>query len=422
MGQGKILKNLRQKNKMSQEEIAKSIVSTSYLSRIENGKIDANEETMALLFERVGVDYFNQQSEDSTIQKLLREWEAPLLDNDKNCTRKTFEALEPLLSEMTPLPLQLEFHVKRIRYFLIHPDSEKARESVDFSEEFAEQLDSRLRFLFHKHIGNYYWMMTSDLGSSEYHFDKAMLEYSGVHFHELEKADLHFLYSLVLYSQKKESLCFYNAEEALRIFQSHYRPKQCMKVHIQLGICHSRVGDFPTCRSHYEKARGLAEFLEDSKHLGIIEHNFANMYVRMQDYERAIGHLKEALKQKEEKTESFAHSFVLLLEVHYEKNEYATCRELLSEYDTLMEDLPDRLTPVQEMKFFHHFLIFPKEEWEPFMEKTFFPQLEENRDSRKVMKYAKILADYYETKGFYKKASHYYRLALRNSEHVIGYR
>ncbi|SIS45753.1 helix-turn-helix transcriptional regulator [Salimicrobium flavidum] len=421
MGQGKILKNLRKKKNLSQEEVARSIVSTSYLSRIENGKIEANEETLSLLYQRVGVDYSEQKDETSTIQSLLLEWESPLLENDKEKTRDIYHSLLDYITEMTPFPLQLEFHIKRIRHFLTNPDLDKARESVNFSEQFSDHLDTRLRFLFHKHIGNYHWS-ASNPDYAEYHFNQALREYSGINFHELEKADLHFLHSLVLYTLRKESLCFYNAEEALRIFQSHYRPKQCMKVHIQLGICHSRIGDFPTCLFHYEKAKALAEFLDLPSFLGIIEHNFANMYVRMQNYEQAVAHLTEAMNHKDNSTESFAYSLVLLLEVRYEQKDTSSCIELLDTFDYLLKDLSDRLTPIQEMKFFRHFLTTGKDEWERFLEKEFFPRLEASKESRKIMKYAKTTAAYYEKTGFYKKSAHYYRLALENSEEVLGYR
>lgn len=68
MEMGKIVKYYRVKKGMSQEEVAESIVSPSYLSRIENNKTTVDKETLILLLQRVGVDYEEIRSDEGKIK------------------------------------------------------------------------------------------------------------------------------------------------------------------------------------------------------------------------------------------------------------------------------------------------------------------------------------------------------------------
>lgn len=53
---GKRLKYSRINLGMTQEKLAKGIISVSYLSKIENGKVEPTEEIIDLLTERLGLE------------------------------------------------------------------------------------------------------------------------------------------------------------------------------------------------------------------------------------------------------------------------------------------------------------------------------------------------------------------------------
>ena len=129
---GKLLKFHRLERKMTQEEVAESIVSVSYLSRIENNKTTADQDTIALLFNRVGINFNELQSEDNTIQQLLTAWEQPLLHNQIDECRKLYEQLNKLMSPITRTELLIEFHVKRIRACIILKKIDEVECSLNF--------------------------------------------------------------------------------------------------------------------------------------------------------------------------------------------------------------------------------------------------------------------------------------------------
>lgn len=52
---GQIIKLYRYKQNMTQSELAEGICSVSHLSKIENGSKEANQDTINLLLERLGI-------------------------------------------------------------------------------------------------------------------------------------------------------------------------------------------------------------------------------------------------------------------------------------------------------------------------------------------------------------------------------
>lgn len=412
---GNVLRYLRNQKNMSQEELAQSIVSPSYLSRIENNRTTVEEETLVLLFRRMGLDYHTMQSNEERIEKLLKQWEEPLLRNDKETCRRLHRKLQAAIDPVTDPRLQAEYHIKRIRACILLDRLEDVDASVSFIADSQTSLSPRNRFFYYKHLGNYYWV-THRTETAKDLLEKGVSEYSPVHVSELEKADLFFLYSLSLFAGRNETKSYSYAQMALMIYQNNYKYKECLKAHIHLGICYSNLGDVPSALVHFEKAKALAEEIDDNKHLGVIHHNIATMHLRKKERTEAILALEQALTYKEAPTISYMKSMVLLVFVHYQQGHNQICSDLLTGYRHVVNQFPPDTIHTEEYWFFHHLLHESEQAWEDFVRKTFLPRLEKNRKLQELGRYSRFLGEYYEGKGGYKKAATYYKLALDGSQ------
>ena len=136
-----IIKKLRTENKLTISDLAKDICSISYLSKLENGVIQTNESTIALLFEKLGVDYkaFDEQNKKIDLHKILFSY----LVNDKN-------ALEEAKKEVSLVPLNIATPIINALYNLHYGNLlEVKKEIIDLEpvKETLSQFDS-LVFLF----------------------------------------------------------------------------------------------------------------------------------------------------------------------------------------------------------------------------------------------------------------------------------
>ncbi|WP_214859103.1 helix-turn-helix transcriptional regulator [Exiguobacterium sp. s191] len=411
---GKLLKFHRLERKMTQEEVAESIVSVSYLSRIENNKTTADQDTIALLFNRVGINFNELQSEDNTIQQLLTAWEQPLLHNQIDECRKLYEQLNKLMSPITRTELLIEFHVKRIRACIILKKIDEVEGSLNFLKYFYEKINVRSRFYYYKHLGNYYSVLREN-DQAKIYFEKALTEYSDRIFHVLEKADLYYLYSLVLDRVQDDSLSLSYANKSLDIFRQHYKLEKCMRIHIQIGISTSKMGNISIAIEEFKNARLLALEYEDSINLGIIEHNIASMYLIKRDNPKAIKHLLKALQYKDTQSMSYITSLNLLIYIYYREQELNECQRLLRENTKSVLNLPKMNIATMEFWFLYYFIEEDEEKWEVFAKEKFFPQLKKMKLIIQIQRYANLLGEYYQAKGAHKKASICYKLVIDNN-------
>ncbi|WP_431801401.1 tetratricopeptide repeat protein [Halobacillus andaensis] len=229
---------------------------------------------------------------------------------------------------------------------------------------------------------------------------------------------MHLLYASALFKTNKESLCLSYADSALQIFQSRYKTKPCLKIHVLLGSCYSRARDFPSALSNYEQAKELAELLNQDVDIGIIEHNIATTKYRMNNKKEAINLLKEAMKHKKNNNIRFLTSLNMLLNIYYEMDYTREIRCLLKEYSHLPSKLSRETIQVKEFLFFLFFLSKPQNEWEAYVTNEFYPFLQTKKENRQLINYTKIIANYYENNGSYKNATYYFKRALEISEHT----
>lgn len=411
---GKLLKFHRLEKGMTQDDVAESIVSVSYLSRIENNKTTADPYTIALLFERVGINFSDLQSEDNTIQQLLIEWEKSLLHNQiKDCER-LYDQLNNLISPITRTELLIEFHVKRIRSCVILKNLDKVESSLKFLEYFYEKINVRSRFFYYKHLGNYYSVLRKNTEAKIY-LEKALTEYTDRLFHELEKADLYYLYSLVLDRSQDDSLSLTYANKSLDIFRQHYKLERCMKIHIQIGISTSKTGNFSRAIKEFKNARLLALEYEDDANLGIIEHNIASMYLVERNNQKAIKYLSRALEYKKKNSISYIISLNLLIYILYREQQVDECQKYLKENMESVLSLSQTNISIMEFWFLYYFIEEDEEKWEAYAKEKFFSQLKKMNLQIQIQRYSNLLGEYYQKKGAYKKASICYKLVIENN-------
>lgn len=411
---GKILKFHRLEKGMTQEEVAESIVSVSYLSRIENNKTTVDQETIKLLFEKVGINFNDLQSEDNTIQQLLIEWEKPLLHNQAKECEVLNEKLNKLISPITRTELLIEFHVKRIRSCVILKKLNEVETSLKFLKYFYENINARSRFFYYKNLGNYYSVMKENT-KAKLNLEKALTEYTDRLFHELEKADLYYLYSLILDRSQDDSLSLSYASKSLDLFRQHYKLERCMKIHIQIGISTSKMGNVSRAIEEFENGRLLALEYEDDTNLGIIEHNIASMYLVKRDNQKAVKNLLRALEYKNKNSISYITSLNLLIYIFYREQQIDKCKKYLKENMESVLNFSQTNISVMEFWFLYYFIEEDEEKWEAYAKEKFFSQLKKMNLRIQIQRYSNLLGEYYQKKGAHKKASICYKLVIENN-------
>lgn len=122
---GQTIKRFRQLHHMTQDTLAVGICTTSYLSRIENGLVEANEAVYALLFERLQLNYETYIVESEQQVELLEHIYMQLLSNE-HISEKDITKLRDLYEQRTNPIVQVQVDLVYCRYLLSANDEEQA--------------------------------------------------------------------------------------------------------------------------------------------------------------------------------------------------------------------------------------------------------------------------------------------------------
>src|SRR5690625_407489 len=127
---GKAIRYFRIKANMTQSELAKGIISESYLSKIENGRVKIPMDIYLLLCEKIGVDPYS--NEDSDFPKICNRWFIYLLN--KNIEKSTEIYNKVILHNKNILHNNLYHFIEifKIRYFNIIDEDDKYKKQIMF--------------------------------------------------------------------------------------------------------------------------------------------------------------------------------------------------------------------------------------------------------------------------------------------------
>lgn len=90
---------------MTQEELCQGICSVSYLSKIENGKIEASEEILQLLCARLEIAVTDLRDVEEDVKVKLDEWLNALVHLDKQQVERIYEELQGEMKHVLILKL-----------------------------------------------------------------------------------------------------------------------------------------------------------------------------------------------------------------------------------------------------------------------------------------------------------------------------
>ncbi|WP_027955948.1 helix-turn-helix domain-containing protein [Halobacillus kuroshimensis] len=410
---GTLLKYHRKRLGLTQETLAEALVSKSFLSRIENNKVEAHEDTLTLLFKRLEVDYTFTKNWEEGIKEELGEWEEYLTENDRLSSERMYKQLNHKLNKILSIDLLLEYHEKCIRHCKLQGLSSVMRDSLKVLEEFFHSLDKKKKFFYFKYLG-VHELYNDNYEEAEKALSSALREFEAAFLPELELADVYYLYGKALYLNRKEAKSLYFTKLALKFFQDNYKLNMCAYAHLILGLIHNRLGNKDGSHSNIVKAKELAESQDLTTLLGEIHHNLGIINIIDKDICGATYNLKKSIELNEKvNTNKYIDSLLLLTYVRYT---YESPGEGLRIVESTLYNSGDKsMNPIQrvEVKFWGLFAVNKKEEWEVYVEKKLLPLLLEDRIDEKILIYSFLLASYYERNSYYKKSTYYYKLILK---------
>ncbi|CDO04260.1 transcriptional regulator [Oceanobacillus picturae] len=409
---GSFIKLQRTKQEMTQGDLAKGIVSLSYLSKIENLKTEASPEIIQMLCTRLGIQIDN--SLDATIQEKCKKWYSMLFEvNDKKDIIATYNEIQNLMDTNLTESLLL-FEIHKIRYYLILGDFDEALIKINELNEISGTFDNLHLFYWYKFRGNYCSILT-DFSTAIYFYKLAEEKLNKIEMEEHEIADLQYTIG-VTHSKLRNTLeAIDYSNLALEVFMKQYNFIRCAQCHIILGISYRRIRMYDKAIKNLNLALHLGQLSNNNQIILLTHQNLGHLYSTRGDSNESIKHFQEVIQDDTAQTIDNLNSVASLVREYYNVQDYENAKKFVEQGRELIRQDSDR-EPYSKHYYYvintYNYLLNDEfEKFEKFVIQDFIPYLNKQKDFATLSIYSELLANHYEKFGKYKKASKYYQVA-----------
>ncbi|MBM7572805.1 helix-turn-helix domain-containing protein [Aquibacillus albus] len=418
---GPLIKLHRIKQNMKQGELAKGIVSESYLSKIENQKTKANTQVINMLCNRLGIRLDIEENQADIVNK-CRKWFKLLYDfNDKEIIMDDYKDLNDLVNKsLTEINTLFEIH--KVQYYLLTDQRQKALSQIKKLKGLKHTFNDEDLYYWYKFVGNYHLSAEVFKQAIRYYL-LAMEEYTKVGLDDEEEADLNYLiaYNYCKMHNPLEAIDY--VTKPLSYYRENYNIVRCAQGHLVLGVSYRRIRAFDKAIENFDIAAELASIInrEDIKRLIYIQLGF--LYAAKRESDKVISYFNQVLEDEHATVEERLIAICSLSEEYYFANKIEKKKELLEYGFSILE----KVDKAKERYLFfrlkltshYHFITGNIEEFESIVINEFIPYLEKQNDYVSLVIYGKMIGEHFEKVNKYKSACQYYKLSSKSYEKLV---
>ncbi len=275
----------RIKKSITQGELCKGICSVSYLSKIENNKIEANLEIIELLFNRLGITYDDKQPSRVELKKKLNSWYRKIKERKYEEAKRLKEEISYEITRIEDPTILCLFNIFTARFYILNKDLQKAEEYLLKVEKMDKFFSDELSY-----YQNSFWGLLDYLKGN---LEEALRLYQKAEKYSIPAkiVEPEFVYQLsIIYSRLgKNFKSILSAHRALTEFDNNANYERSVDCHILIGISYYQIGDYDIAKDYLSKALNATNYLPDSIQVNsIIYYNMALVYSREKDHDNAL--------------------------------------------------------------------------------------------------------------------------------------
>ena len=409
---GQMIKFFRQQKQMTQDELAVGICTPSYLSRIENALVAAEQVVYELLFERLSLNFEQYIQQEQAHGQFLQAFYDDLLSN-KMIQTEQLQTLVHLYTNKNYPSLQMQIELIYARYLLSQDDLKEANTLLHSLDSLITPGSTREWQLFvavktyaELSEGNYEQILKREQLTNSIHLFSSASPF--------EKAN--YLYHLAFASHRayRFTQALRYIEMAKQTFTHLYKPLFQLKLYSMHGVIYSALGRFNEAIREYEAGIDLLNnvpTIATDDQWASIYNNLAFTYESQTNYGKARHYYEKSLSYKQD--------------IHTKVN---YCRTLLFSNETkdLMQQLEDlNIEDVDKETHHYYQLLLIREllhnqlhDTEAFLqvERKVMKHFSNHAHIELLLSYGPHVAKICEGLHQYKRAAELYKILFETSE------
>lgn len=347
---GERLRKIRKERGLTQSELAKGIISVSYISQIENGIKEVPPYLLSELAKRLGVseDYLLGKDESKAVDELYKTIQDQHDAIFRNKIEQVEENIEAIRAKVYKYSMNDELQIQYTLFeILYHLHKNQIEQVESWLEKLKELHIAKYPFLMYRFLrlyGLFKYKKGQYTQSLEY-YKKAFEMERLVTGPSLDHAYLVYNMALSYLQLNNLQSSFYYIQEAIIRFTEIGNWYGICESLILIGAIYYHQSQYSKALEEYKKALKIAEDFSERYLQGKILHNIGLVYEGIGNDDKAYYFWKEALEVKKEvgNPREQLSTLISISEVLLRKEEY----EEFSQHIHLINNLLDELSNPQ---------------------------------------------------------------------------
>ena len=408
---GKLVFYFRTKNELTQQELSLGICSITYLSKVENSKINPNQETLALLLNRLDIDISEVNSSTKCIARNLELWYQAILQREKRGAVDEYKkSIDKDIENVHSTDLIFYYYLVNLRYNLHKKNLKEIESNLETLHKSKEKLNSHQKAYFEYFSGIFDCTIKSD-------FQKGLKRFENLipFFNDSQHEDPEFFFhlSLTYTNTYNTRIAITYGEMALSIFNNKLLFKRSLECQLLLGVNYGRLKEFSKATEIFKQIKDAASGLNDEGMKIKSLHNLGYMNRMMKNYNESIHYYSEVLNHIDSQTETYLNVIIELASVLKENKQD---RDALKWVNHILNDkeksesISDKIIQLSIIKY----QILGREvELIDYLERIALPKFTELNKVGLLTNYYETLGKSYKKLNQYKKSSYYFEQCLQ---------
>lgn len=398
---GPLIKFYRIQQGLTQKELANGICSVPHLSKIESNSKEANEETMGLLLERLGVNISSITENEDQIKQLVAELNEKI---DYYLNDEADEVMERLKEFEGIIPFTTNLHtyeLTKFRYLIFKSMMSEAKVQFELLNK-QKKIFSQPQMALFSYLYAVWLLRKGTLKKAD-NILESIGRGSKI---EISSGELLYHRAFAKSSLEEPGYAIYYGKLALEEFMEDHNFKRILHVMILLGINYTHSKIYEEAQDCFKHLIRNAEILNERKLLPEIYHNMGFLQKKLNRLHDAIDFLEKSLSLQDKNTINYLITLYSLGEIYYEVDDLTKAKDAFQEVYSLSKELDNR-----KYKILANYYVMKLEEPEKslvYSETKVIPFLEESDGkSEELIWFYKMLSNHYREIGRFDQAVKY---------------
>ncbi|WP_160722321.1 tetratricopeptide repeat protein [Bacillus sp. USDA818B3_A] len=388
-----MIKYYRTQRGITQTALAKGICSVPHLSKIENNSKEANEETIALLLQRLSISLEEMEEQEGQIKNLLRDLSNKMnffLMEEVDEIYQTLKSIEHLIPFSKHL---FSCELTKYRYFLFKGLIDDAESQRDLLYKQKKNFSQHESYLF-RYYNAIFLILKQQFKNADDILDSLYQE------NDQDTTSGEFLYhrALVKSSLEQSGHAIHFGKMALQIFMNQHNFLRILHTLMLLGINYTHSKIYEEAEGCYQHLIRNAEILKEDKMLPQIYHNMGFLQNKMNNHLEAIKYYEKSLALQPAINPHYLVTMYAIGEIYFSIDSMESAKKYFQEVYSLSKELGNKKYRLLA-DFYLCRMASPQKAYK-YLETKVIPYFEEtNEHIDDLTRFYKMLSDYYNDNG-----------------------